>query len=274
MTAGEQRSELYGAFVGKNKRDYYLERFLSFDDRGGGLIPSWNFAAFFVSGLWALYRKMYTIVLATIGIVIAWEVIAAALRLEGLLYSLFYLILWIAYGVYGNSLYHRHAVKQIAKARPNSGEALATQLQVQSIGGVNRWVLFLPLAIFLAGVIAGIWVPAYQDYTIRAQASIGLDIANDVTAVIEERFDATGELPADNAAAGLPPAERITGSYVRSVAVDKGSVVVTYGNQANAIISGRTIVLTPEIQSEDLQGWTCGSRSLKPQHLPAVCRQR
>lgn len=274
MTTSDQKPELYRAIVGKNRRDYYLERFLSFDERGGGLIPSWNFAAFFFSGLWALYRKMYAVFLGTIGIAIAWEVIAGAMRLEGLLYNLFYLVLWIAYGVYGNSLYHRHALKQLAKARSDSDETLARQLSVQSKGGVNRWVFFLIPAVFIAGVLAGILVPAYQDYTIRAQTSLGLNIAADVTAVVAEKFDATGELPADNYAAGLPPAERISGNYVSSVAVDEGRVLITYGNQANAMISGQTIVLTPEIQSNNLLSWACGSRSIKPQHLPPACRQR
>ena len=68
MTTAEQGSELYTALIGKKRLDYYLKRFESFDDRGGGLIPSWNWAAFFFTWLWVLYRKMYAAFFVVLGI--------------------------------------------------------------------------------------------------------------------------------------------------------------------------------------------------------------
>ena len=50
---------LYESAIDEKRRSYYREKFLAFDRRGPGLKASWNWAAFFFGGIWALYRKMY-----------------------------------------------------------------------------------------------------------------------------------------------------------------------------------------------------------------------
>ena len=128
------------------------------------------------------------------------------------------------------------------------------------------------VTIAMIGILAAIAIPAYQDYTIRAQISEGLNLARTAQAAVTNRIQATGELAANNEIAGLPPAERLTGKYVFSVAVDAGTVVITYGNGANVMIDGQTIVLTPEMQPSNPVQWTCSSQSIQPKHLPAACR--
>jgi len=272
MTTDEQGSELYAALIGEKRRDYYLKRFESFDDRGGGFIPSWNWAAFIFVGLWALYRKMYAVFFVTLGISIVWEIIDPTEPLGSPLYDLIYLVLWFGFGIYGNALYHRHTTRKIAKARTTLLDAEKLLSYMQSKGGVHVWIIWVFLGIPIASILAAIAIPAYQDYTIRAQVSEGLNLARTAQAAVTERFDATGELAANNETAGLELASRLTGKYVSSVAVDAGNVVITYGNEANVKIDGQTIMLTPEIQATGLLNWTCSSQSFEPQHLPAACR--
>ena len=50
-------------------------------------------------------------------------------------------------------------------------------------------------------------------------------------------------MPVDNAAAGLPVADKIVNEYISSVAVESGAIQVTFGNRANIAIQGK--VLTP-----------------------------
>ena len=54
-----QPTSLYEAAIGPKKKTYYVDRFEVFDENGPGLHPSWNWAAFFFTGFWALYRKLY-----------------------------------------------------------------------------------------------------------------------------------------------------------------------------------------------------------------------
>lgn len=52
-------ARLYEAVIGEKSRAYYLTKFEAFDQASPGLRPGWNWAAFLVGGVWALYRKMY-----------------------------------------------------------------------------------------------------------------------------------------------------------------------------------------------------------------------
>ena len=273
MTTAEQSSELYTALIGKKRFDYYLKRFESFDDRGGGFIPSWNWAAFFFTGLWALYRKMYAVFFVVLGISFTWGFVVEGLSLGSPLNDFIFIVLWsFGFGIYGNALYYRHTIRKIAKARTTLPDAEKILSYIQSKGGVHVWVIWVFLSIPIGGgILAAIAIPAYQDYAIRAQVSEGLNLARTAQTAVTDHFNATDELAANNETAGLPPANRLSGIYVSSVAVDAGKVVITYGNVAHALISGQTIVLTPEIQLNMLK-FTCSSQSIEPKHLPAACR--
>ena len=178
----------------------------------------------------------------------------------------------IGFGIYGNALYYRHTKRKIAKARTTIPDAEKILSYLQSKGGVHVWVIWVFLSIPIGGgILAAIAIPAYQDYAIRAQVSEGLNLARTAQTAVTDHFNATDELAANNETAGLPPANRLSGKYVSSVAVGAGNVVITYGNEAHVLIDGQTIVLTPEIQLNMLK-FTCSSQSIEPKHLPAACR--
>ena len=128
------------------------------------------------------------------------------------------------------------------------------------------------ILIAIIGILAAIAIPAYQDYTIRAQVSEGLNLSGGAKAAVTEYYMDTDSLPADNDSAGLSPASRIAGKYVMSVAVHNGTIVVTYGNDAHQIIQNQTLVLEPGASSVGTVEWTCRSPSIAPKHLPAMCR--
>jgi type IV pilus assembly protein PilA len=122
----------------------------------------------------------------------------------------------------------------------------------------------LMIVVAIIGILAAIAIPAYQDYTIRSQVTEGLNLASDLKAAIGETFAQTGEWPADLGAIGLGSGVAGTdkaGKYVREVNVDTGTIVITYGGQANAAIgdpNNETLSLKPYVNPNGDLVWRCG----------------
>lgn len=144
-------------------------------------------------------------------------------------------------------------------------------------------------AVPLAAVIAAVVLPTYQDYTIRAQVSEGLDLAAGYRAAVDaawrERPREFAELDAE--AVNLEPSTR--GRYVESVELVSGMIVIRYADTANESIAGRVLALVPALDASDALGWACGYGAPPPgfevvfeghtaytdvpaQHLPSGCR--
>lgn len=130
----------------------------------------------------------------------------------------------------------------------------------------------LMIVVAIVGILASVAMPAYQSYSVRAQVSEGLNIAGPVQSSIAEFYYNNGGFPTDNADAGLALPAEFSGSYVSGISINGADVVVTYGNDANAQISGQTIILTATPSLGSLN-WACASGGVIPGSLlPAVCR--
>jgi len=130
----------------------------------------------------------------------------------------------------------------------------------------------LMIVVAIIGILAAIAIPAYQDYTIRAQVSEGLNLSGGAKAAVSEFRMDRGTWPSDNTGAGLPTqGTDINGKYVDSVTVTDGVIEVEYGGDAHAILAPLSLIMSPVAQTGSVV-WVCRSDDIADKHLPAACR--
>lgn len=147
----------------------------------------------------------------------------------------------------------------------------------------------LMIVIAILGIGAGLAMPSYQDRVIRAQVAEGMALAEVAKQAIAAEYARSGRMPADNASAGLPPADSIVGNYVSSLAVEGGAVQISFGQLSNRNLAGQVLSLRPATVPTYRQvpiAWVCGQASVPPKmsaegrnrttlpgpHLPVECR--
>ncbi len=136
----------------------------------------------------------------------------------------------------------------------------------------------LMIVVAIIGILAAIAIPAYKDYTIRAQVSEGLSLASGAKAAVSEYYMDRGVFPITNDEAGISAAAQIIGRYATSVAVGAaGIITVNYANattHADLVADGGFLVLTPFADANQASvTWDCDTAStLPPKWLPAACR--
>ena len=147
----------------------------------------------------------------------------------------------------------------------------------------------LMVVVGIVAILALLAVPTYQDKFIRDQIAEAMPLADIAKTPVAMSWALLQTFPADNAAAGLPAADKIVNNYISSVAVENGAIHVTFGNRANHAIAGKILTLRPAVVTDAPivpVTWVCGfatgpdkmtvkgdnKTNLPPGWLPINCR--
>jgi type IV pilus assembly protein PilA len=150
-------------------------------------------------------------------------------------------------------------------------------------------LLELMVVLGVVAILALMAIPTYQDKFVRDQIAEALPLADIVKPPVAASWALLQSFPADNAAAGLPVADKIVNNTISSVAIQAGAIHITFGNRANGVIRGKILTLRPAVV-EDAPivpvTWVCGyatapekmtikgenKTNLPPGYLPVRCR--
>lgn len=129
----------------------------------------------------------------------------------------------------------------------------------------------LMITVAIVGILAAVALPAYQNYTIRAQVSEGFTLSGGVQTAVAESYAQKGSFPADLAAIGVTAAPK--GKYTKTVDMADGVITVTYGAGAITKIDNGTVVLTPTDDGQGNLHWKCTTDGTKvtTAYVPSSC---
>ncbi|HGO7256898.1 TPA: pilin, partial [Neisseria meningitidis] len=151
----------------------------------------------------------------------------------------------------------------------------------------------LMIVIAIVGILAAVALPAYQDYTARAQVSEAILLAEGQKSAVTEYYLNHGIWPANNNSAGVATSTDIKGKYVQKVEVKNGVVTATMlSTGVNKEIQGKKLSLWAKRQAGSVK-WFCGqpvqrdakaannadgvtadsgNEKIDTKHLPSTCR--
>ena len=135
----------------------------------------------------------------------------------------------------------------------------------------------LMIVIAIIGILAAIALPAYQDYTARAQATEGFKTTSGLQTDIGVYAAAKGNLSGvDSDPALTAQANALKGKYFSAGGATVGTngvITVAFSDGAN---SGKKLVLEPTLEtSGQISKWTCNAGatgSIEAKRLPSTCR--
>lgn len=150
------------------------------------------------------------------------------------------------------------------------------------------WIELMFVLAVLA-ILLAMAIPSVRDASVKRQVKEGLAMADLAKQGVQAAWIAKGEMPADNAAAAIPPRDKIVGNLIKDVNVLEGAITLTYGNNATKLLDGKRLTIRPAVVADQPTvpiAWLChqlpvpkgmeakgkDETDIAPNFLPLECR--
>lgn len=148
------------------------------------------------------------------------------------------------------------------------------------IGAKGFTLIELMIVVAIIGILASIAIPAYQNYTARAQVAEAMNMASAFKAELMTKYGESGVCPHSPTDLGLDVLGTVNAKYVKRVGVNityTGAICAfefTFNTTGmNAGIAGKKLIFAMmNYAGNGAARWECGSSQISQMYLPSVCR--
>jgi len=142
----------------------------------------------------------------------------------------------------------------------------------------------LMIVVAIVGILSSVAIPAYSDYTVRAEVTEAIAAAGAAKTSVADYYYANDALPTSNSEAGLGAGTSYATDVIGEITVgseggenlDPGEIQVKFKDFGGSVSVGDTILFIPETTNSSI-GWNCSvtdtNATLPAEYAPANCRQ-
>lgn len=138
----------------------------------------------------------------------------------------------------------------------------------------------LMIVVVIIGILAAIAIPAYQNYTTRAQVSEALTMASVYKGELLAVYSESGKCPVDLADLGDEALGQINSKYVKSIGLNStypGALCAfefTFSSTGmNGGVAGKKLIFAMmDYAGNGSARWECASTEIRQLYLPTACK--
>jgi Zn-dependent protease with chaperone function len=135
------------------------------------------------------------------------------------------------------------------------------------IGGSSAGAL---MTVAIIGILAAIAIPAYQDYTARANVMSSINVLERVQQSAAPWVEEHGAYPKNFEQIGVP--ESATDTAAGTIVIVESGFELTIRNHMK-VLDGKTVIYAAYRREDGKIGWDCSGGTLEPKYRPLKCRR-
>ncbi len=140
--------------------------------------------------------------------------------------------------------------------------------QRRSLSGGVIALIVIAVLVPIAGIVAAVAIPAYQDYSVRAKLSEAATVGTAATRAVNDYYTKHQALPDDLSATGFSG----DGRYVQSVNFDRATRTVVVTVNFAPVEGQRLLYVASSPGDAPRIVWRCTSDDIENRFLPKQCR--